>query len=51
MRIINLQEFRERVAREGCEVVASSPDEFVAVIKTEVARYKKIVAQAGIPLE
>ena len=51
VRILNLQEFRERVAREGCEVVASTPDEFAAVIKTEVARYKKIVAQAGIPLE
>ena len=51
VRILNLNEFRERVAREGCEVVASTPDEFAAVIKTEVARYKKIVAQAGIPLE
>jgi len=51
VRILNLQDFKERVAREGCEVVASTPEQFAAVIKTEVARYKKIVAQAGIPLE
>src|SRR5258705_13539599 len=51
VRIVNLQEFTERVAREGCEVVASTPEKFAAVIRTEVARYKKIVAQAGIPLE
>jgi tripartite-type tricarboxylate transporter receptor subunit TctC len=51
VRIINLQDFKERVAREGCEIVASTPEQFAAVIKTEVARYKKIVAQAGIPLE
>jgi len=31
--------------------VASTPEQFAAVIKAEVARYKKIVAQAGIQLE
>ena len=51
VRILNLHEFKERVALEGCEVVASTPEQFAAVIKTEVERYKKIVAQAGIPLE
>jgi len=42
---------KTRLAAEGAEPYASSPTEFAAYIKTELAKYAKVVAVAGIPQE
>jgi|SoiMethySBSTD1v2_1073268.scaffolds.fasta_scaffold122338_2 tripartite-type tricarboxylate transporter receptor subunit TctC len=41
---------KERLAAEGLDVVANSPDEFSAVIKADVSKWTKLVKSAGIPL-
>jgi tripartite-type tricarboxylate transporter receptor subunit TctC len=41
---------KERLATEGLEVVASSPDEFAASIKADIAKWTKLVKTIGISL-
>jgi len=47
-RILNLPEIRERLASEGAEVVASTPEQFTAFLKLEMAKAAKIVAASGM---
>jgi tripartite-type tricarboxylate transporter receptor subunit TctC len=41
---------KERLAPEGLEVVASSPDEFAARIKADIAKWTKLVKAIGMSL-
>ena len=41
-------DLRDRLAAEGSVVVGDSPEEFTAFVKTEIARWGKVVKQAGI---
>ncbi|HEY3074017.1 MAG TPA: tripartite tricarboxylate transporter substrate binding protein [Burkholderiales bacterium] len=41
----------KRLAAEGAEVIGSTPDEFAAHIKSEIARVGKVVRAAGIRIE
>jgi tripartite-type tricarboxylate transporter receptor subunit TctC len=47
-RILNLPELRERLAKEGAEVVASSPNEFAAFLRNEMDKTAKIVKASGM---
>jgi tripartite-type tricarboxylate transporter receptor subunit TctC len=42
---------RERLSREGVDVVASSPKEFHAFIRTEMAQWSKAVKESGAKVE
>ena len=42
---------KARLTAQGAEAVASSPGEFASYIKSELAKYAKLVALAGIPKE
>ena len=42
---------KTRLAAEGAEPASSSPAEFAAYIRSELAKYSKVVAIAGIPKE
>jgi tripartite-type tricarboxylate transporter receptor subunit TctC len=44
-------EVSERIAREGADVIASSPEEFGVLIKTEIAKWAKVVKDNGLKLE
>jgi tripartite-type tricarboxylate transporter receptor subunit TctC len=44
-------EIAERIAREGAEVIASSPAEFGAYMKTELAKWAKVVKDNGLKVE
>jgi tripartite-type tricarboxylate transporter receptor subunit TctC len=48
---VHLPEVRKRVESTGNEVVGSTPEEFAAKFKSDVARFKKIVQDAGIPFQ
>jgi len=48
VKIIASQEIKERFARTGVDVVAGSPEQFSAFLKSEVARWAKVVQDAGI---
>ena len=41
-------EVRERVAREGGEVIAGTPDSFRATLAAETALWAKVVREMGI---
>ncbi len=41
----------ERIGREGADVIASFPEEFRALIKTEIARWAKVVKDNGLKVE
>ena len=44
-------EIRERLAADGAEAVGSKPEEFGALIKSEIERWRKVVEVAKIPKE
>jgi tripartite-type tricarboxylate transporter receptor subunit TctC len=47
-RILNLPELKERLSSEGAEVVASTPEQFAAFLKNEMAVAAKIVKASGM---
>jgi tripartite-type tricarboxylate transporter receptor subunit TctC len=49
--VLLTQEIRERLAREGAEVIASSPAEFAIHIRAEIAKWAKVVKAAAIKPE
>ena len=48
VKIVHTPEMKAILALEGSEPVGNSPAEFAAIIKTEVARWMKVVKAAGI---
>lgn len=46
--LLKLAEVRERLRRSGVEIVGSSPAEFGALIKAEVAKWAKVVRDSGL---
>ena len=50
-RIIKLPDVRERLASDGAEFVGDSPEAFTAFVKSEIAKWGRVVRQAGIKAE
>ena len=50
-RIVNQPDNRERLVNMGVDIIANSPDEFAAYLRAEIARYTKIIKDAGIKAE
>lgn len=50
-RIVKSPEVKERFAREGAEAVGDTPAEFSSFVKSEYARYEKIVKASGVTLD
>jgi len=48
VRILNLKELKERLSSEGAEVVGSTPEQFTAFLKDEMAKNAKIVKASGM---
>src|SRR4051812_18255267 len=48
VKIVNLADVKTPLLRDGLESVGDSPQEFAAVIKSEVAKWLKVVKAAGI---
>ena len=51
VRVVNLPELRERLAREGSTVVGSTPAQFAKFLREEIAKAAKVVKTAGITAE
>jgi tripartite-type tricarboxylate transporter receptor subunit TctC len=47
---LNAPEIKDRLSSLGFVVIANTPEEFAAVVKSEVAKYRKVIAESGIPL-
>lgn len=48
VRTLNRQEIKDRVFQSGAEIVASSPEQFTAKIREELARMGKVIKAASI---
>src|SRR5256712_9530853 len=48
VRILAVSETRARLADQGFEPVGSSPEEFGAYIKSEIAKWEQVIGDAGI---
>jgi tripartite-type tricarboxylate transporter receptor subunit TctC len=46
--VLNRPDVKERLLKAGIEVVTSSPDELTATIKFEIAKWGKLIKEAGI---
>lgn len=44
-------EIAERIAREGADVIASTPAEFGAYMKTELAKWARVIKDNGLKVE
>jgi tripartite-type tricarboxylate transporter receptor subunit TctC len=49
--VMNQPETREKLVGMGVEVSASTPEQFAAYLRSEVARYAKLVKEAGLKAE
>jgi tripartite-type tricarboxylate transporter receptor subunit TctC len=50
-RILALPEIKERLANQGAEPRASSPEQFGTFVRDEIAKWSKVVKDAGVKLE
>ena len=50
-RALTVPEVRQRLASEGTEVVAGSPEAFMTLFRAEVAKWTRVIKQSGIRLE
>lgn len=51
VRILKLQEVSARMAADGSEPMGTTPAQFSAHIRSEVERWRKLIAELGIPTE
>lgn len=42
---------RERLTGDGAEPVGSTPEQFAAFIRAEIAKWNKVIKAAGITVE
>jgi tripartite-type tricarboxylate transporter receptor subunit TctC len=47
--VLQMPDIREKLSADGSEIIASSPEEFGAMIKSEISRWTAVVKAAGIP--
>ncbi len=48
MRVLRSADVKERIVAEGMEIVAGTPEEFAAYIKSETGKWSKVIKSAGI---
>jgi tripartite-type tricarboxylate transporter receptor subunit TctC len=46
--LLKVQDTQQRMAANGAEIVASTPEEFGAYVATEIAKWEKVIRSAGI---
>ena len=51
VRILRSSEVQSRLAADGSEAVGSTPEQFGAHVKAEVAKWSKVIKEAGIKAE
>ena len=48
VRVLNGEESKQAFATRGAEVIAGSPEQFATLIKTDIAKWGKLIRDAGI---
>jgi tripartite-type tricarboxylate transporter receptor subunit TctC len=49
--LLQAPDVKERLAKEGSTVVASTPEALTAHLRSEIAKWEKVIRTAGIKLE
>jgi tripartite-type tricarboxylate transporter receptor subunit TctC len=49
--VLTTTDARESLAKQGAEVVTSSPDAFKSLVENEVAKWSKVIQDTGITAE
>jgi tripartite-type tricarboxylate transporter receptor subunit TctC len=49
--ILKMPDFREKVASQGAEVTGSTPEEFAAFMRTEIAKWEKVTSKLKLQPE
>jgi tripartite-type tricarboxylate transporter receptor subunit TctC len=49
--ILKQKDVRERFDAQGLDVISSTPQEFRAFIRSEIAKHAKIVKDAGVKID
>lgn len=47
-RVLNMPEIRDRLIADAYEVIGNTPEEFSALVKLEVEKYRKIILESGM---
>ena len=50
-RITQAPDVKDRFAQDGTQVVGSTPEEYAATVKSESAKWEKIIKATGIKAE
>jgi hypothetical protein len=50
-RVLAQQDVRERLEREGAEIVVGPPERLGTIIEADLASWKKLIADAKLQLE
>jgi tripartite-type tricarboxylate transporter receptor subunit TctC len=48
VRFLNTPETKERFFNAGMDIIANSPDQFSAMLKSETVKWTKVISVAGI---
>jgi tripartite-type tricarboxylate transporter receptor subunit TctC len=51
VRILNMPELRERTRSQGIELGTSTPEEFAALIKSDIATWSKVINDLGVKMD
>ena len=51
MQALDAPEVKERFTSLGFTIIGNTPAEFAAVVKSELAKFRKVVTDAGIKVE
>ncbi len=51
VRVLNLPDVKERFLNVQAEVVGSSPEQYAAIIKSEIAKMSKVIKDANIRVD
>ena len=51
LRIVGAADMRERLGKQGADVRTTTPDEFGSFIRTETAKWAKVVKDANVKVD
>ena len=51
VKVLNEPDMKQRLADQGAEVVANTPEEFAVFIREDTAKWAKIVKDSGVKVE
>src|SRR5258706_328124 len=51
LRILNLPELRERTRSQGIELAGTTPEQFSAFLRADIAKWTQVIREFGIPID